>query len=96
MKVNWSNNATSHLLAIYEYIAYTSQVYATTTIDRLTKRSTQIASFPMSGRMVPEVEKGQIREIIEGSYRIIYHIGPDQIEVLAVLHGAQDFHWPAA
>ena len=32
----------------------------------------------------------QIREVIEGPYRIIYYIKPDQIDVLAVLHGAQD------
>lgn len=30
----------------------------------------------------------QIREVIEGAYRIIYHIKPDQIDVIAVLHGA--------
>jgi plasmid stabilization system protein ParE len=32
----------------------------------------------------------QIREVIEGPYRIIYHIKPDQIDVLAVIHGSQD------
>ena len=32
----------------------------------------------------------QIREVIEGPYRIIYYIKPDQIDVLAVIHGSQD------
>jgi toxin ParE1/3/4 len=32
----------------------------------------------------------QIREVIEGPYRIIYYVKPDQIDVLAVLHGAQE------
>ncbi len=32
----------------------------------------------------------QIREVIEGPYRIIYYIKPDRVDVLAVLHGAQD------
>ncbi|MGH9844088.1 MAG: hypothetical protein ACREEM_35605 [Blastocatellia bacterium] len=31
----------------------------------------------------------QIREIIEGQYRIVYHIKADQINVIAVLHTAQ-------
>ena len=31
----------------------------------------------------------RIREIIEGKYRIIYTIQSNQIEILAVLHGAQ-------
>ena len=32
----------------------------------------------------------QIREVIEKPYRIIYHIKPDQIDVIAVLHGARN------
>ena len=60
-------------------------------VDRLTGRSEQIADFPFSGRRVPEYEIDQIREIIEGPYRIIYYIKSDQIDVLAVIHGAQDF-----
>jgi len=32
----------------------------------------------------------QVREVIEGHYRIIYFIKPDQIDVLAVIHGARD------
>lgn len=49
-----------------------------------------MADFPLSGRIVPEYEFDQIREIIEYPYRIIYHIKSDQIDVLAVLHGAQN------
>ena len=57
-------------------------------IDRLTRRSEQIACFPLSGRRVPEFERDQIREVIEGAYRIIYQIKPDQIDVLAILYAA--------
>jgi len=59
-------------------------------VDRLTRRSQQIAEFPFSGRRVPEYDVDQIREVIEGSFRIIYHIKADQIDVLAVIHGAMD------
>jgi plasmid stabilization system protein ParE len=58
-------------------------------IDRLTKRSEQIAAFPRSGRMVPEYEAPDIREVIERPYRIIYRIKTDQIDILAVVHSAQ-------
>jgi toxin ParE1/3/4 len=43
-------------------------------VDRVTRRSQQIGSFPLSGRVVPEFGVGQIREVCEGPYRIIYHI----------------------
>lgn len=90
MKVHWTDTAQQHLDAIYRYIAKDSPVYAKRMVDRLTRRSRQIAEFPLSGRTVPEYEMSQIREVLEGSYRIIYYIKPDQIDVLAVLHGAQD------
>ncbi len=89
MKVHWTNTALGHLLAIYEYIAQDSSVYAQRMVDRLTRRSQQIAAFPLSGRMVPEFEAEDIREMIEKPYRIIYRIKPDQIDVLAVIHGAR-------
>jgi plasmid stabilization system protein ParE len=59
-------------------------------VDRLTRRSQQIADFPLSGRRVPEYDADQIREVIEGPYRIIYHMKLDQVDVLAVIHGAMD------
>ncbi len=59
-------------------------------IDRLTNRSKQIATFPLSGRVVPKYGMQQIREVIEGPYRIIYHIRPDHIDVIAVIHSSQD------
>ena len=90
MKVHWPDTAEDHLNAIYAYIAQVSPQYAILMVDRLTRRSQQIANFPLSGRKVPEYEMEQIREVIEGPYRIIYHIKPDQIDVLAVIHGSQE------
>ena len=90
MKVHWTETAEGHLDAIYAYIAQDSPQYAMRMVDRLTRRSQQIADFPLSGRKVPEYEMDQIREVIEGPYRIIYHIKPHQIDVLGVIHGSQD------
>lgn len=90
MKVHWTDTAQRHLDAIYHFIAQDSPVYAERMVDRLTRRSQQIGTFPFSGRSVPEYEMDQIREVVEGPYRIIYYVHADQIDVLAVLHGAQD------
>ena len=88
MKVHLTDAAIDHLLAIHAYIAQSSTQYAQRVIDRLTRRSQQIADFPLSGRIVPDFEMGQIREVIEGPFRIIYYIKPNQVDVLAVIHGA--------
>ena len=90
MKVHWTDTAEAQLDAIYAYIAQNSPTYALRTVDRITKRSMQIAAFPLSGRKVPEYDMDQIREVFAGSYRIIYYIKPDQIDVIAVIHGAMN------
>ena len=89
MKVHWTDTARDHLRAIHAYIASNSPQYALRVVDRLTRRSQQIALFPLSGREVPEFSVPQVREILEGPFRIIYYLKPDQIDVLAVIHGAQ-------
>jgi len=90
MNVHWTETAECHLDAIYAYIKRESAIYALRTIDRITKRSQQVGAFPKSGRRVPEYDLDKIREVFSDGYRIIYHICPDRIDVLAVIHGAMD------
>ena len=90
MNVVWTDTAQQHLDAIQNYIAKDSEFYAKRMIDKLTRRSIQIGDFPLSGRIVPEIGREQIREVIEGSYRIIYHIKPDQIDILSVIHCSRE------
>ncbi|MGH7567161.1 MAG: type II toxin-antitoxin system RelE/ParE family toxin [Gemmatimonadota bacterium] len=86
MKVHWTETALRHLSAIHDYVALDSLVYARDLVDQLTSRSKQIGS----GRMVPEYEADDVREVIEGSYRIIYRILTDRVDVVAVIHGARE------
>ncbi|MDA0740207.1 MAG: type II toxin-antitoxin system RelE/ParE family toxin [Nitrospirae bacterium] len=90
MKIHWTETAEAHLDAIYAHITQDSKVYALRTVDRITKRTKQIDMFPQSGRQVPEYDVDQIREVFFGPYRIIYHIKADQIDVIAVVHGAMN------
>ena len=90
MKVHWTSLAISHLADIHEYVARTSERYALRMVDRLTRRTQQIANFPHSGRIVPEKNDPTVRELFEGSYRIVYRVKDDQIDVLAVIHGARE------
>ena len=86
MRVFWTDAALNQLEAIRDYLAGTSPEYARRVVERLVNRSEQVAAFPRSGRMVPEYEIDEVRQVIEGSYRIIYLIKEDQIEVLAIIH----------
>jgi len=46
------------------------------------------------GRHVAEVSDEQVRELVEGAYRIIYPVQAARIDVLAIVHGRQDLRWP--
>lgn len=89
MTVHWTNKALDHLLAIHGYVGQNSKAYADRVIDRLTRRSEQLGLFPQSGRVVPEYARADIREVIEQPYRIIYRVKQSQVDVLAVIHSAQ-------
>ena len=89
MKVYWTQNAIKHLTNIYDYITLNSPTYVRRMVDRITQRSEQISTQPFSGHKVPEYETEDIRELIEKPYRIICRLKQDQIDVLAVIHGAQ-------
>ena len=41
------------------------------------------------GRVVPELGLQDLREILVGSYRVIYRVREDEVHVLTVHHGAR-------
>lgn len=90
MRIHWTETAEGHLDNIYRYIAKHSEEYAKRIVDKITTRTIQIKEFPMSGRVVPRFNIKQIRQVREGQYWIVYYIKSDQIDILAVLHGAQN------
>ena len=92
MRVSWTAAARAQLLDIHTFIARSSPQYAKKIVDRLTRRSQQIATFPRSGRVVPEANDVNIREVLEGSYRIIYHLLDEEVDIIAVVHSARP--WP--
>ncbi len=89
-KVQWTTTAQKHLDAIYDYIAQDSEIYALRVVDRITTKSEQIAEFPLSGRRVPEYDTDEVREVFITPYRLIYYIGPEKLDILAVIHSARE------
>jgi toxin ParE1/3/4 len=86
VRVFWTDAALNQLEAIRDYLSQTSPDYAHRVVERLVNRSEQIAAFPRSGRMVPEYEIDEVRQVVESTYRLIYLIKEEQVEILAVMH----------
>lgn len=55
-------------------------------VVRILDRSALAALNPLGGRRVREYNNEGVREIIEPPYRIIYRVGSDATEVLAIMH----------
>jgi toxin ParE1/3/4 len=90
VKVTWSLFAKADLDEIEAYIAIDSPYYARRTVEKILKRVEVLHSFPQIGRMVPEFDKENIRELIEGNYRIIYfNISENEIVITRVHHAAR-------
>lgn len=45
----------------------------------------------MRGRVVPEVADDLVRELFIKGYRLVYEVRPEQVVILAFLHGARRF-----
>ena len=86
MIVVWTETAVEHLAGIRQYISQTSPIYAEQVVGRILDRGKQLEAFPESGRMVPEVGRPEIREVIEAPYRVIYRVTPLRVEVVFVVH----------
>ncbi len=90
--VIWSNPAKDDLKKIHDYIAKDSKFYAIKVSQEFVEKSEELKEFPKMGRVVPEIGDPNIRELFVYSYRLIYEISSDEIEILAIIHGRQDFH----
>jgi len=89
MNIIWSPLAVDRVSEIAEYIARDKPSAAEQWVKTVFSKVENLKSSPEIGRIVPEIENNQFRELIDGNYRIIYRIEPKQISVLAVRHGKQ-------
>jgi plasmid stabilization system protein ParE len=89
MKIFWSPLAIDRSSEIVDYIAQDKPSAAEKWISTVFSKVEQLKSSPETGRIVPELNNAQFREIIYGNYRIIYRIEKKQISVLTIRHGKQ-------
>jgi len=94
MRVEWSDLALDDLDEVARYIGRDSPFYAREFVERIFDTTDRLAIFPLSGRLVPESEDDQTREVIVQGYRVMYAIEDDRVLILAVMHGSRDLGNP--
>ncbi|MFZ2288953.1 MAG: type II toxin-antitoxin system RelE/ParE family toxin [Halopseudomonas yangmingensis] len=88
MRIVWSPLALERVEDIARYISEDNPDAAVQRVDDLFSTVERLADFPKSGRMVPEVGSPRIRELIFGTYRVIYS-AKDQVDILTVRRSRQ-------
>lgn len=68
----WTRKAIEDVLSIRQFIAQDSLYYAELVTQRLIAAVERLPALPQSGRIVPEINDPTVREVIHGSYRIVY------------------------
>ena len=91
MKLRWTPLAAGQLASAYDYVARDNPRAADETIERILSAVEVLERHPHIGR------KGRVsrtRElVVTGTpFLVAYRVTTDQIEILAVLHGAR--RWP--
>lgn len=83
-KIIWSQRAASDLHEIKKYISFDKTNTALQFIQKIKTKVDRLKKFPQSGRLVPELKRKNIREIIIDHYRVIYKIDKKNIFILTV------------
>ena len=86
VQINWTYQAKEDLKNIADYISYDSKYYAKLQVIKLRNRTKILKEQVYIGRIVPEINHKNIRELIEGNYRIVYKIvSKRQVDILTIL-----------
>ena len=60
----WSDTSKNDLKEIYSFIAQDSRYYANSLINKINQSAKKLKYYPEIGRVVPEYQNVEIREII--------------------------------
>jgi plasmid stabilization system protein ParE len=88
-RIHWTPLAGEDLTSIHQYISRDSTAAAQTVVLRLFAAIEQLADFPQSGRVVPEFGRPELRELVRGSYRIVYRVRDGGVQLIRIHHAAR-------
>lgn len=87
-ELEWAEVAKQDLLSIVDYLAARNPDAARSLLDTMESRSASLKTSPGRGRVIPELERLQLREyreLIVAPYRLLYRVAGARVLVLGVL-----------
>ena len=73
----------------WKNIAQDSLEYALSFYEQVREKVESLIQFPRMGRVVPELDEPNIRELILENYRIIYRILEKEVQIVRLFHGSR-------
>ncbi len=89
MRITWTKLSVEKLEDIADYISIDNQASAKKWVINIQKSVVKLKDFPELGRVVPEIGRNDIRELIEGNYRVIYKRKGNEIIILTIRNFSQ-------
>jgi addiction module RelE/StbE family toxin len=83
----WSDPAVDDLEAAVTFIAKDSDAYARSLAQLAVDAAESLREFPNRGHRLPDRKLARFRELIIGSYRLVYLVEKKRVLIVAVLHG---------
>ena len=90
-KVVWTKQGYSTLDEAVDYVAQDSLTAAQQLLESALDSAESLSMFGERGRIVPELQQPNVRELLIQRYRLIYEVFDAKVEILAFIHGARDF-----
>jgi toxin ParE1/3/4 len=84
VKVVWTDRAIARLSSTYEFVAQHSPTAAHGLVAALIERGDSLSGLPRRGRALPGHEDADLRELIDGNYRLVYRVKGETVEILTV------------
>jgi len=88
--IRWSETASDDLQEAARFIARDSRYYAASFVQEAYKAAHSLDCCPERGRVVPESDRKDVRQIFVKSYRLIYLVTDHEVIILAFIHAARD------
>ena len=90
-RVVWAPRAQAALDEAVEFVAQDSISGALRVLEQALAAAESLATLGERGRVVPELNQPNTREIFVFRYRLLYEVEPEVVRIVAFLHGARDF-----
>ena len=90
VQITWSTLALESIHEASEFHRPYSAGFADALIERVFEKVFLLETHPLLGRIVPELHRPDLRELLYRQYRIMYQVtAPDRLAILVLHHAAK-------